>query len=277
LAADVVGRFSVRIGLGGDPASGKEPDQVAGVLTLEASAVAPLDASERLALCERALASSPDLVGALMLGPTSGHSRALAGRDYVYERVLERTFRVSAGSFFQVNHAQTPTLVQQALAAARIQSTERVLDGYSGVGLFSLFLAERAQQVWAIESQSSAVADARANAVANGVENVTTMAGHMEHVIGELRRTGERIDVALVDPPRTGCAPRALRAIRDLAPRALVYVSCDPSTLARDLRLFCEEGYQLAWAQPVDMFPFTSHIECVALCERTAEPQSRVI
>jgi 23S rRNA (uracil1939-C5)-methyltransferase len=228
--------------------------------------------NERQAVCAHALSSSPHLVGALLLDATGRRRLALAGRDSVYERVQDRTFRVSAGSFFQVNAAQTATLLQQALDAAAIHPGERALDAYSGVGLFSLFLAERAQHVWAIESAPSAVADTRANAAANGAENITILEGQVEREIDRLVRAGERIDIALIDPPRAGCDSRVLRAIQELAPRALVYVSCDPATLARDLRLFCDPGvYRLAWVQPVDMFPGAAHIECVALCERTGQ------
>ncbi|HEY7093530.1 MAG TPA: 23S rRNA (uracil(1939)-C(5))-methyltransferase RlmD [Ktedonobacterales bacterium] len=270
-AAEVVGRFSLRIGLDidlGSAETGATPAVASGVLTLEAGP--DLDMNERQTICDRALASAPKLIGALLLDATGRRRLALAGRDYVYERVQNRTFRVSAGSFFQVNAAQTPTLLQQALDAAAIRPGERALDGYSGVGLFSLFLAERAQHVWAIESAPSAVADARANAEMNGAENITILEGQVERMIDRLVRAGERIDVALVDPPRAGCNSRVLRAIQELAPRALVYVSCDPATLARDLRLFCDsDAYHLAWVQPVDMFPGAAHIECVALCERT--------
>jgi 23S rRNA (uracil1939-C5)-methyltransferase len=271
-AAGMIGRFSLRIGLGGDLRA--DTEAVSGVLTLEAGP--GLSANERQTICDRALASSSKLVGVALLDSSGRRRLALAGRDYVYERVLERRFRVSAGSFFQVNGAQTPVLLQQALAAAAIRPGENALDGYSGAGLFSLFLAERAAHVWAIESASSAVADARANAEANGFQNVTFLDGQVELMIDQLVRADERIDVALVDPPRAGCDPRVLRAIQELAPRALVYVSCDPATLARDLRLFCGEGdYQLARVQPVDMFPGAAHIECVALCERILAPRRR--
>ena len=117
-------------------------------------------------------------------------------------------------------------------------------------------------------AQPSAVADARATAAVNGIHNVTATEGVLERVLGVLRRQNERVDVALVDPPRAGCHPRALAELKALGPRALVYVSCDPSTLARDLQMICSDGYRLVSVQPVDMFPFTSHIECVALCER---------
>jgi 23S rRNA (uracil1939-C5)-methyltransferase len=266
-AAGMIGRFSLRAGVGDGPDAGASSEDVTCLLTLAAGP--DLGATERQAACDQALASSPDLAGALLLDSAGRRRLAAAGRDYIYARVEDRTFRVSAGSFFQVNATQTRRLLRQALDAAEIRPGERVLDGYSGVGLFSLFLAERAAQVWAIESASSAVADARANAEATEVTNITFLEGQVERVIDRLVRGGERIDVALVDPPRAGCHPRVLRAVQELAPRALVYVSCDPATLARDLRLFCDTGgYRLAWTQPVDMFPGAAHIECVALCKR---------
>src|SRR5262249_4032640 len=155
---------------------------------------------DRQGICDGALAASTRLAGALLVDPARRRRLALAGRDYVYERVLGRTFRVSAGSFFQVNGAQTPILLQQTLDGAAIRPGERALDGYSGVGLFSLFLAERAAHVWAIESAPSAVSDARVNAEANGVSNVTFLEGQVERVIDQFVRADERIDIALVDP-----------------------------------------------------------------------------
>jgi 23S rRNA (uracil1939-C5)-methyltransferase len=131
-----------------------------------------------------------------------------------------------------------------------------------------MFLADHVTHVHAIESQPSAVADARASAAINGISNITASEGVLERLVGSLREQNERVDIALVDPPRAGCHARALMEIKQLGPRAFVYVSCDPSTLARDLHLFCTDGYRLMYVQPVDMFPFTSHIECVALCRR---------
>jgi 23S rRNA (uracil1939-C5)-methyltransferase len=204
----------------------------------------------------------------VIIGLPGGRGRFPIGQDYLYDRVYDRVFRISAGSFFQVNATQTPVLVERAMVAAHPRSSDLVLDGYSGVGLFSLFLAGRAQHVRAIESQPSAVADASASQGINGIVNVSTVEGVLERTLGTLARQGERVDVALVDPPRAGCHPRALAMLRQMAPRTFVYVSCDPSTLARDLQLFCGRAYRLVHVQPVDLFPHTAHIECVALCER---------
>ncbi|MEO7000279.1 MAG: 23S rRNA (uracil(1939)-C(5))-methyltransferase RlmD, partial [Ktedonobacterales bacterium] len=283
-AADYVERFTLRVAIAAPGASGTTDvmgnpgnqrawdaysDAEVGLLTLEARPGGALDAfggpeAVGAAICEAA----PALAGVVILGMAGGRGRVVVGQDFVHEHVLDRRFRISAGSFFQVNPTQTPTLVRTALAALRPQPGDWALDGYSGVGLFSLFLADHVAHVRAIESQPSAVANARASATLNGVSNVSITEGVLERTLGELRRQRERADIALVDPPRSGCHPRALTEIAALRPRALVYVSCDPSTLARDLRLICDAGYHLTSVQPVDMFPFTAHIECVALCER---------
>lgn len=243
---------------------------IAGLLGLEVRPGGAFDAAGGpQVIGEALLADVSGLVGVVVLGLPGGRGRVPIGQDYLYDRVYDRVFRISAGSFFQVNATQTPILVERVLAATHPRPTDRVLDGYSGVGLFSLFLAGRAAHVRAIESQPSAVADARASAALNNIANVTAMEGVLERALGVLARQGERVDIAVVDPPRAGCHPRALAEIKALEPRRFVYVSCDPSTLARDLHLFCGDCYHLVSVQPVDMFPYTAHIEAVALCERT--------
>jgi 23S rRNA (uracil1939-C5)-methyltransferase len=271
-ASDYAERFTLRVAVG---AGGRRPGasgrfgRAPGLLAIETRPGGAVDAAGGPeVLGEQLLEAVPELAGIVILGLPGGRGRVVIGQDFIHERVLDRTFRISAGSFFQVNPTQTPVLVQQALAALRPRRTDWALDGYSGAGLFSLFLADHVTHVHAIESQPSAVADARASAALNGITNVTPTEGVLERVLGVLLRQNERVDIALVDPPRAGCHPRALTQIQQLGPRNLVYVSCDPSTLARDLHLFCTEGYRLISVQPVDMFPFTSHIECVALCER---------
>ncbi|MGZ3600642.1 MAG: 23S rRNA (uracil(1939)-C(5))-methyltransferase RlmD [Ktedonobacterales bacterium] len=283
-ASDFAERFTLRVAVGAPGAMagvGSGPLQVrgsndpgphiqpAGILAIETRPGGAIDAAGGpQAIGAALLEATPGLVGVVILGLPGGRGRVVVGQDFVYEHVLHRTFRISAGSFFQVNASQTPVLVEQALAALRPRRSDWALDCYSGAGLFSLFLAEEVTHVYAIESQPSAVDDARASAAMNGVSNVTATEGVVERVLGMLRRQNNRADIVLVDPPRAGCHPRALSEIKQLAPRTLVYISCDPSTLARDLQTFCADGYRLVSVQPVDMFPFTSHIECVALCER---------
>ncbi len=210
----------------------------------------------------------PALVGVVFVGLAGRRGRAIIGQDHLLEQVIDRTFRISAGSFFQVNATQTPVLVQQALDFARVQPHEHVLDGYSGVGLFSLFFAARAAQVTAIESQPSAIADARTSAAFNHAGNITIIEGLLERVVSQLAFDHHHYDVVLVDPPRAGCHPRALQEIKNLNPRAVVYISCDPATLARDLQTFTSDGYHVVRVQPVDMFPNTAHIETVTLIAR---------
>jgi 23S rRNA (uracil1939-C5)-methyltransferase len=272
-------RFTLRVAVGAPGERTSGPLSLAGghtyrhgpsgLLTIEARPGASFaDDGGPDVVASALLAEVPGLAGVVILGLPGGRGRVIAGQDFVHERVLHRMFRISAGSFFQVNPTQTPILVEQALAALQPRPSDIALDGYSGAGLFSLFLAERVAQVRAIESQPSAVADARASALLNGVTNVNAQEGLLERSVGTMRRQRERVDLALVDPPRSGCLPRALTEMTALGPRTIVYVSCDPSTLARDLRIICDNGYALTSVQPVDMFPFTSHIECVATCQR---------
>jgi len=263
-------RFTVRVAA--NPPDAPSTDAALngyGLLTIETRrAGAFADADEMAALARAIQSEILGLAGVVVLGVPGSHGRIAAGSDCIFERVLNKTYRVSAGSFFQVNAAQTPILVREARVAAHLLPTDHLLDGYSGVGLFSLILADDVARVRAIESHPGAVADARANAAINHTSNVIATEGVLERMLGTLRSPRDRADVVLVDPPRTGCLPGALSEIQRLAPRTFVYVSCDPATLARDLRIMCENGYRLESVQPVDMFPFTTHIESVARCER---------
>ncbi len=221
-------------------------------------------------LAHELLTVAPGIVGVIVERVGGRYGRVVAGQEYLTDMILGHRFRVSADSFFQVNHAQTIVLVEQALSMLEPQRTDIVLDGYSGVGLFSTFLSPRSSRVIAIESQPSAVMDARANTTLNNQNNITALEGTLERLLGQMHYRHERIDLALVDPPRAGCHPKALQALQILAPRAICYVSCDPSTLARDIATLCGSGrYRLVAAQPVDMFPQTYHIETVTLLART--------
>lgn len=184
----------------------------------------------------------------------------LIGLDYILEQVHERTFRVSATSFFQVNSVQAAQLVTLVMEALELQGTEDVLDAYCGVGLFTAFIAESAGLVTGIEVNAPAVADARHNLA--DLDNITLLEGPVEDVLTGL---DHRFDAVVVDPPRAGLAPEVIDALVAMAPQRLVYVSCDPATLARDARRLVRQGYTLAWVQPVDLFPQTYHIENVAL------------
>ena len=195
-------------------------------------------------------------------------TRLLAGRESIIERVSGLEFAISARSFFQVNPEQTEVLYSVALDYARLTGSETVLDLYCGIGSITLLLAQRAALAYGVEVVPEAVADARANAQRNGISNARFLAGEVERVLPDLAAQGVQPAVVLVDPPRKGCDAGVLAAIADLAPARVVYVSCNPATLARDLKLLAERGYRTLEVQPVDMFPHTAHVEAVALCAR---------
>lgn len=192
-----------------------------------------------------------------------GRLTVLVGDSFFHEQVGGRRFRVSGPSFFQVNTAQAERLVEVAQRYLAPQPKEALLDAYCGVGLFSLLFAPQVGSVLGIEESPWAIADAQANAA--GMEQVTFVEGTVEEVLPAL---GRAFDVVLLDPPRAGCAPAALRALAACQPSRIVYVSCDPATLARDVATLATLGYALVEVQPVDMFPHTAHVECVALLRR---------
>ena len=192
----------------------------------------------------------------------------LLGRDYIRESLGGLMFQVSASSFFQTNTVQAERLFAVVEAACGLDGGETVMDLYSGTGAISLLLARRSRWVYGIEVSAAAVTDAVRNARENGIENCTFLPGEVRHVLPTLMRDGVRAEVVVADPPRAGFHPKALHALAALGPERLVYVSCNPSTLARDVGDLVRQGYQLEWVQPVDMFPQTPHIEAVARLRR---------
>jgi 23S rRNA (uracil1939-C5)-methyltransferase len=194
----------------------------------------------------------------------------LLGRDHITERLGDVTFQVSANSFFQTNTRQAERLFGVVAEACALDGSETVLDLYAGTGAISLLLARRARRVIGVEVAPAAVADAERNARANGIDNCAFLDGEVRHALPALMRQGVRADVVVADPPRAGFHPKALAALAALAPDRLVYVSCNPSTLARDLGDLTRQAYRLDWVQPVDMFPQTPHIEAVARLTRRA-------
>ncbi len=187
----------------------------------------------------------------------------LIGASHVTYTVRGRRFRVTAGGFFQVNLPQAAALVDLVLDRLDLRGSESVLDLYAGVGLFTAFIAERASLVTSVESYPPAVTDADENLA--DLDNIDLIEGNVEDVLPDLEGP---FDAAVLDPPRTGLDVRALDALVAHAPGRIVYVSCEPSTLARDAKRLVKHGYRLVDVQPVDMFPQTYHIECVALMSR---------
>ncbi|MNO65275.1 23S rRNA (uracil-C(5))-methyltransferase RlmCD [compost metagenome] len=192
-------------------------------------------------------------------------TRTLWGNDVIYDYIGDVKFAISARSFYQVNPAQTEVLYGKTVEYAGLTGNETVIDAYCGIGTISLFLAQHAKQVYGVEIVREAIEDARANATLNGMENVVFEVGASEDVIPNWKEQGITADVIVVDPPRKGCDPRLLETILAMKPERVVYVSCNPSTLARDLRVLEDGGYKTVEVTPVDMFPHTVHVESVAL------------
>lgn len=193
----------------------------------------------------------------------------LWGKDRLYDTICGLRFAVSAASFLQVNPQQTEVLYHAALNALQLEGTERVADVYCGIGTISLLLARHAAQVDGIETVPEAIADAIFNAQENAIKNVEFHCGNAEDVLPQLVREGYHPDAVLIDPPRKGCERPVLDALLACGAKRLVYVSCNPSTLARDVRVLVDGGFRFVYAQPVDMFPQTAHVETVALLTRT--------
>jgi len=194
--------------------------------------------------------------------------KTLWGKDSINDCISEFKFEVSPLSFFQVNSIQTEVLYNKALEYANLSGGEVVLDAYCGTGTISLFLSKKAKKVYGVEIVPEAIENAKKNAKENNVENTEFIVGEAEKVIPKLINQGVRADVVVVDPPRKGCDKTLLEAISHMGPKTIVYVSCDPGTLARDLGILDELGYKTLEIQPVDMFPQTAHIECVARIEK---------
>mgnify|MGYP001489422750 CR=1 FL=1 len=195
-------------------------------------------------------------------------NQVLWGSDGIVEKVGGLQFKFSAGSFFQVNPVQTQTLYGKAVDYAGLSWREVVLDAYAGVGSLTLFLAKKAKMVYGIEVVSQAVANAKENAVLNGIDNARFINGAVEKELPRLVAGQLFFDVAVLDPPRSGCEERVLKSLAENMIKRIVYVSCNPSTMARDLKILTELGYETKEVQPVDMFPHTHHVECVVLMSR---------
>ncbi len=195
-------------------------------------------------------------------------TRTLWGRDVIHDYIGDVKFAISARSFYQVNPVQTEVLYEKAVQYAGLTGKETVIDAYCGIGTISLFLAQHAKRVYGVEIVKEAIEDARKNAELNGMTNVEFEVGASEDVIPRWKEQGITADVIVVDPPRKGCDPRLLETIVQMQPEKVVYVSCNPSTLARDLQVLEAGGYRTVEVQPVDMFPHTVHVESVALLVR---------
>ena len=188
--------------------------------------------------------------------------RVLWGKEYITDKIGDISYQISALSFYQVNPAQTKVLYETALEYAALTGNETVWDLYCGIGTISLFLAQKAKQVYGVEIVPQAVENARANAKLNKIDNAEFFVGAAEDVYIEKKLPA---DVVVVDPPRKGLDEELVNTIAKMGPERIVYVSCDPATLARDCRRFADNGYKVEKVQPVDMFGHSGHVETVVL------------
>lgn len=194
--------------------------------------------------------------------------RHVSGSPYIEEAIRGIIYRISPASFFQINTTQTAVLYKEVIKFADLSPTETALDLYCGTGSIGLQLADQAKRVFGNEVVASAVADARINAEINGINNASFSIGLAEEVIPTLYEEGLRGDCVVVDPPRKGCDKKLLDTILTMLPERLIYVSCNPATLARDLRILADGGFKLQAVQSVDLFPWTTHVECVTLMSK---------
>ncbi|WP_223702153.1 23S rRNA (uracil(1939)-C(5))-methyltransferase RlmD [Sutcliffiella deserti] len=232
------------------------------------------DIQNRKAIVEEITAALPEVKSVVQNVNTKktnvifgDETRVLWGEEYIYDYIGDIKFAISARSFYQVNPEQTKVLYDKALEYADLTGEETVIDAYCGIGTISLFLAQKAKKVYGVEIVPEAIEDAKRNALLNGIDNAEFGVGEAEVVIPKWYKEGITADVLVVDPPRKGCDEALLQTIIKMKPKKVVYVSCNPATLARDLRVLEDGGYRTVEVQPVDMFPHTVHCEAVARVE----------
>lgn len=195
----------------------------------------------------------------------------LYGKGYIEDSLCGVRFRLSPQSFYQINPVQTEILYRKAIEFAQLSGKETVLDAYCGIGTIGLVAAKKAAKVIGVELNPAAVRDARENAKKNKASNATFFCGDAGEWMIEMAQHGEKADVVFMDPPRSGSDEKFLSALCKLGPNKLVYISCGPDTLERDLGYLTKHGYKVKKMQPVDMFPMTSHVEMICLLRKTSD------
>ena len=201
-------------------------------------------------------------------------SRVLYGSGYIEEDLCGFRFRISPKAFYQINPTQTEVLYNKALEFAELTGEEKVLDAYCGTGTIGIIASPKAAKVVGVELNADAVKDAKVNAELNGVKNIEFFEDDAGKFMVKAARKGESFDLVIMAPPRAGASLEFLRCLCELAPEKVVYVSCNPETLARDLSFLTRKGYKARKIQPVDMFPHTEHVETVVLLTRISANQS---
>lgn len=194
--------------------------------------------------------------------------KVLYGKGYITDTLCNKTFRISSRSFYQINPVQTEKLYQKAIHLAGLTGKERIVDAYCGIGTIGLIAADRVKEVIGIELNEDAIRDAIRNAHANKITNAQFYCEDAGKFMEEMADSGETADVVFMDPPRSGSDERFLSSVVKLSPKQIVYISCNPETMARDLAYLTGNGYRAITAWPFDMFPHTSHTEVVACLKR---------
>ena len=192
------------------------------------------------------------------------------GKGFIKDRLCGCTFRISPKSFYQVNPVQTEVLYETAVAFAGLSGKETVIDAYCGIGTIGMVAAKHAKKVIGVELNKDAVRDARMNAKDNQIGNIEFRQGDAGEFMVDMAKKNQKTDVVFMDPPRAGSDERFLSSLVTLKPKTVVYISCNPVTLARDLEFLVRKGYAVKQIQPVDMFPWTGHVETVCLLSRKA-------
>lgn len=192
----------------------------------------------------------------------------LYGKESITDAIHDLKFHISSKSFYQINPVQTEVLYHKALSFCELSGKELVIDLYCGVGTISMFLAQCAKKVIGVEIVESAIRDAKENAALNKIDNIEFVCSDAARYASKLQEDGIQPDVVVVDPPRKGCDEETLHSIVLMKPKRIVYVSCDPATLARDLKMLTSNGYKVEEIQPVDQFCYTFHVECVTRLSR---------
>lgn len=192
----------------------------------------------------------------------------LYGKGYIEDILCGKKFRISPKSFYQVNPVQTEILYSKAIEYANLTGKERVIDAYCGIGTIGIIASDKAKEIIGVELSKDAFKDAIINAKANKINNIKFINADAGELMVELAQNKEPIDLVLMDPPRAGSDEAFLKSLVSLSPKKVVYISCNPETLARDLHYLSNNGYKTQIIQPIEMFPFTEHIECVVLISR---------
>lgn len=196
-------------------------------------------------------------------------NKTICGTGTIVDYISDLKFIISPHTFFQINSIQTEKLYEKAIEFAQLSKEDVCLDLYCGIGTISLLAAKNAKKIYGVELVEQSIKDAKLNAEANKIDNVEFYSGKVEKVLPMLYKQNVKADVIIVDPPRKGCEIEVLKAIKNIAPKRVVYVSCNPASLVRDLKILQDDGFKIEKVQPVDMFCNSVHVECVCLLTRT--------